>query len=112
MYGGQGSFAAMWVLWLVFIIGRTVVVSGKEDIEESKYIEASRDPKNYNQSQEVGEETNLAPVIKKLPIEPLRKSNLDPGRESFEISLCTYLRNPLNNSRFSELIPSHNLQIN
>lgn len=49
MYGGQGSFAAIWVLWLVFIIGRTVVVSGKEEIEESKYIEASRDPKNYHE---------------------------------------------------------------
>lgn len=49
MYGGQGSFAAIWVLWLVFIIGRTVVVSGNEEIEDSKYIEASKDPKNYYQ---------------------------------------------------------------
>jgi hypothetical protein len=36
MYGGQGNLAAMWVLWLVFIMGRTVVVSGNEDIEESR----------------------------------------------------------------------------
>jgi hypothetical protein len=36
MYGGQGSFAAMCVLWLVFIIGRTVVDSGNEEIEERR----------------------------------------------------------------------------
>jgi hypothetical protein len=46
MYGGQGSLAAMWVLWLVFIIGRTMVVSGSDDSEERRYIEDSKDPKN------------------------------------------------------------------
>lgn len=46
MYGGQGSLAAMCVEWFVFIIGRTVVVCGREEREERRYIEDSRDPKN------------------------------------------------------------------
>jgi hypothetical protein len=45
-YGGQGSLAAICVLWLVFIIGRTVMDSGRAEIEERRYIDDSSEPKN------------------------------------------------------------------
>jgi hypothetical protein len=36
----------MWVEWFVFMMGRTVMFSAREEILDRRYIEDSRDPKN------------------------------------------------------------------
>ena len=48
---------------------------------------------------------------KKFPIDPLRKSNRELGRDNFDISVCTYRKKLRNNSLFSELIPSQSLPL-
>jgi hypothetical protein len=66
--------------------------SARDEMLDKRYIDDSKDPKNSMSTHLLLRGggrggTSLAPVRKKLPIEPLRKSNLDPGLDSLDMSL-------------------------